>query len=413
MKIVYLHQYFVTPEMSGGTRSYEWASRLAARGHDVHVVTSLTTSGPPPDSSTHAGFQVHWISVPYDNSMSTRRRLMAFLQFALRASRRARALDPDLVFATSTPLTIVLPALVAMWRRSVPLVFEVRDLWPKIPIAMGALRNPVARAVAEELERVAYRNATRVVALSAEMAQGVRDAGYPGSAVSLVPNAADVDLFRRAGVSDQARRFRRGHAWLRDRPLVLYAGTLGRVNDVSSLTAIAASMLQLDGDVRFLVVGDGAERDAVCDEARRLGVLGTNFFMLPRVSKDFVPVLYNAATITTSLVADIPALFGNSANKVFDSFAAERPVALNADGSLGEILKTTGAGLVLSRKPEAAARQLADFLADEARQAEARAASSELGSVTFSRDILFADLERVIHEAFVEGRVKRRLARRT
>src|SRR3954471_9248097 len=233
MRIVYLHQYFRTPDMSGGTRSYEWAARLAARGHEVHVVTSDSTGDRQLPTRPLKNVQVHWISVPYDNGMSPRERLWAFLKFAALASRRARRLDPDLVVATSTPLTIILPALAAIWRRSVPLLFEVRDLWPEIPIAMGALRDPVSRDLAGQLERIAYRHATRVVALSPEMAAGVEAAGFPASAIHLVPNASDEALFRHPKLSDEASAFRDAREWLKDRPLVVYAGALGRANDVS------------------------------------------------------------------------------------------------------------------------------------------------------------------------------------
>jgi glycosyltransferase involved in cell wall biosynthesis len=413
MRVVYLHQYFVTPEMSGGTRSYEWASRLAARGHDVHVVTSDQRAGADARTTVEGGAHVHWIPVHYDNSMSVPRRMLAFLQFAVLASRAARRLRGDVVLATSTPLTIAVPALAAIWGRSTPMVFEVRDLWPDVPIAMGGLRNPLLQHAARALERAAYRHATRVVALSPEMRRGVQRAGFPVEATVLVPNASDVDLFRRPGVEEEGERLRREHAWLGDRPLVLYAGTLGRVNDVGWLVHVAAHTTDLDPEVRFLIVGGGAERDRVASLAEQLGVLGTNLFMLPSQPKGAMPALLAAASMTTSPVADIPALAGNSANKVFDGFAAGRPVALNADGSLGDLLVRTGAGLVLGRDPQVAAKQLVAFLSDPETTARARAASARLADEAFGRDVLFIEFERAITEACREGRFVRRLRPRT
>jgi glycosyltransferase involved in cell wall biosynthesis len=413
MRIVYLHQYFVTPEMPGGTRSYEWASRLAARGHDVHVVTSDQRPGARARVTVEGGAHVHWIPVPYDNSMSVPRRMLAFLQFAVLAARAARRLRGDVVLATSTPLTIAVPALAAIWGRSTPMVFEVRDLWPDVPIAMGGLRNPLLQRVARALERAAYRSATRVIALSPEMRRGVQRAGFPAEATVLVPNASDVDLFRRPGVEEEGRRLRQEHAWLGDRPLVLYAGTLGRVNDVGWLVEVAAQTADLDPEIRFLIVGTGAEWERVSSLAERLGVLGTSLFMLPSQAKEAMPALLAAASITTSPVADIPALAGNSANKVFDGFAAGRPVALNAEGSLGDLLEQTGAGLVLSRDPQVAAKQLVEFLSDPETTARARAVSARLADEAFSRDVLFCEFERAVTEACREGRVVRRLRPRT
>src|SRR5205823_13311940 len=142
MRIVYLHQYFVTPQMAGGSRSYEMARRLVAAGHDVHMVTSdrdAADAHAPWRHSVEAGIHVHWTPIAYDNRMSYGERMRAFLRFAWRAARKAVALRGDVVFATSTPLTIAIPAVYAARRLRVPMVFEVRDLWPEVPIAIGAI----------------------------------------------------------------------------------------------------------------------------------------------------------------------------------------------------------------------------------------------------------------------------------
>ena len=150
MRIVYLHKYFVTPEMPGIVRSYEMARRLVAMGHEVHMVTTdqrldaEAAKRPAWRVTNEAGIHVHWTAVPYDNTQAYGDRLRAFLTFAWRAARKAIELRGDVIFATSTPLTIAIPALLATWRTRRPLVFEVRDLWPAVPIAIGAIRKPLA-----------------------------------------------------------------------------------------------------------------------------------------------------------------------------------------------------------------------------------------------------------------------------
>ncbi len=131
MKIVYLHQYFVTPDMPGGTRSYEMGRRLVEAGHEVHMITS-DQSGRFDASegwriTEEAGIRVHWTTVPYGNEMPYGERIKAFFLFAWRSAREAARIGGDLVFATSTPLTIALPAVYAAKRCGVPMVFEVRD----------------------------------------------------------------------------------------------------------------------------------------------------------------------------------------------------------------------------------------------------------------------------------------------
>src|SRR5262249_25944568 len=145
VRIVYLHQYFVTPSMAGGTRSYEMARRLVAAGHEVHMITTdqQASAGHHQWRETvEGGIRVHWIDVAYNNNMGFARRVVGFLTFALRAAGKAFRLQGDIIFASSTPLTVAIPALLASTRARVPFVFEVRDMWPDVPIAIGAIRSP-------------------------------------------------------------------------------------------------------------------------------------------------------------------------------------------------------------------------------------------------------------------------------
>jgi glycosyltransferase involved in cell wall biosynthesis len=276
--------------MTGGTRSYEMARRLVACGHDVQMITSdrSTSGGRGWRETEEAGIHVHWLSVPYSNHMGYLQRLRAFAHFALGASRRAVEVGGDLVFATSTPLTIALPAARAKRRLGVPMVFEVRDLWPTLPIAMGALRSGAAIRAARWLERHAYSNAQHIIALSPGMKAGIVDRGVVPEAVTVVPNSCDLEAFEVS--PDVAVALRHRFEWLGSRPLVLYAGTLGRINGVEYLARIAAETISLDPEVRFVVVGSGKEEEKVRRIADELGVLGRNFFMLPPLPKTTSPL---------------------------------------------------------------------------------------------------------------------------
>lgn len=402
MRIVYLHQYFNTLSMAGGTRSYEMARRLVARGHDVHMVTSWRDQ--PPNGTRRwfrteeAGIHVHWLPVPYSNHMSNRNRIKAFARFAWSAGSKAASLDGDVIFATSTPLTIALPAVRAARRLGVPMVFEVRDLWPAVPIAMGALRHPAAVAAARWMERFAYRNAAHIVALSPDIKAGIVRSGYPAVQVTELPNASDPALFDVGPGPGQA--LRQQHTWLGDRPLVIYTGTLGPLNGVSYLVQVAAAALTLNPAVCFLVIGDGKEGPLVRRTAQDLGVLDRNFFMLRSRPKTEIPAWMSAADIAVSTVIDRRELWANSANKVFDAFAASRPVAINHEGWLAKLLRDTDAGLVLDpRDTRAAAATLVTALGNRTWLARAGAASRRLAENQFNRDRLAAQLERVLTQA--------------
>jgi len=378
----------------GGIRSYEMARRLVAWGHEVHMVTSDQT-GTQSDrwrETNEDGIHVHWLRVEYNNSMGFSRRILAFLKFAILSARKAKSIDGDVVFATSTPLTIALPAVWAAKRRNRPMVFEVRDLWPEIPIAIGAIKSKPMIAAAKWLERFAYRNSAAVVALSPGMRDGVVAAGYPAEKVVIIPNAADLDFF--AVPEESAQHFRSQFDWLQDRPLVVYSGTFGFMNGVPYLARLAAEVRKLNPDIRFLAIGSGREHDRIIDTATKLGVLNETFFVLDRVKKADMPSIYRAANLVTSLFINLPEMQANSANKFFDGLAAGTPIAINYGGWHAELLEQTGAGIHLP--PEdyaAAAAKLVSHLSDPQWLEQAGRRSRQLAEERFARDDLTRKLE--------------------
>lgn len=403
MRIVYIHQYYCNPGMAGGIRSYEQARRLVARGHTVDVITTDITPGSRElgwRTTVDDGITVHWFRVPYHNNMSFSRRIRAFAEFMLVATAKAARLRADLVFATSTPLTVAVPGVIAARLRRVPFVFEVRDLWPEVPIEMGALRNPVLRGLAGGLADFAYRNATEVIALSPGMADGVV-ARRPGTPTTVIPNAADLDLF--AVDPERVRAFRAAHDWLGDRPLLVYTGALGVVNGVEYLVRAMHEATQVDPDLRFLIVGHGKEWEPTKALAAELQLLDKNVHMWEKVPKSELPVILGAATMSSSTVRPIPGLWNNSANKFFDALAASRPIAINHGGWMADLLRESGAGLVLDPADTTkAGAELATHLRDEAWLNRARDAAHRLAVEQFSRDLLFEKFEAVLHRAVPE-----------
>ena len=390
--------------MSGGTRSYEMARRLVDWGHEVHVVTSWRKSSQHVDwfEENIDGIHVHWLPVPYDNAMDFLQRVKAFFRFALKAGRRATNLGGDIVFATSTPLTIALPGTWTAWRLNVPMVFEVRDLWPDVPIAMGYLRNPVIRKAAQWLERFAYSHSARVVALSEGMADGVVQSGYPRDRVTVIPNSSDLLLF--AGSAEGAARFRNAHPELGTGPIVLYPGTLGKANGVAYLVRLAKGVITHRHDIRFVVIGEGAEAGLVEETARALRVLGVNFFQYPAMPKKELVDAFSAASMVISLFIDEPALRANSANKFFDALASGTAVAINYQGWQKDLLEETGAGIAIGPDPDAAVAPLLELLNSPQRLSDCGARARKLAEERFDRDKLARQLEQVLLDAVSDAK---------
>ena len=206
MKIIYIHQYFKTPNESGGTRSYWIATELVKCNHKVVVITSKNDMDVSVKKEIINNIVIIYLNVPYSNEMGFIMRLRSFLVFMLKSCYYTlKEKGVNLVFATSTPLTVGVPALIMKWFKKIPYVFEVRDLWPEVPIQMGALNNPLLKRGATLLEKIIYKNSSHIIALSPGMREGVLKYVKNKKKVSLIPNMSKVDVFYPRVVSDKEK----------------------------------------------------------------------------------------------------------------------------------------------------------------------------------------------------------------
>ena len=377
MRILYLHQFFITRAGGGGTRSYEFARRFVERGHRVRMVTAGE------GTRTVDGIEVVGVRGAYSDYMqatalSNARRMLAFGRFALGATLAAlRGPRPDVIYATSPPLTMALPALVAAARWRAPLVFEVRDLWPEAPIQMGALRSRPAQRLARAVERFVYARSTRLIALS----PGIRSA-LPQDRTELVPNSADLDLFEPGSLGEPSGELDGGF-------LISYFGAMGEANDLTA----AVEAARLLPEVRFVLMGDGKRRA----ELERSAPPNVEF---RRGTKTDVARLAAESAACLTLFKDVPVLATNSPNKLFDTFAAGRPAIVNMDGWMRELVEQNEAGLYVRAGD---ARDLADkiaWLRDNPEEAVRMGGNARaLAEREFSRDELAARALAVLEEA--------------
>jgi len=387
MRILYLHQFFITRAGVGGTRSYEFARRFAARGHAVRMVTA--------GGGRRSVDGIHVVGVPGGyadyvgaTSLAYPRRMLAFGAFALSATAAAlRGPRPDVIYASSPPLTIALPALAAAARWRAPVVFEVRDLWPEAPIQMGALRNPLLRRLARELETLVYRRSTRIIALSPGIRDGVVSAGADPERVVLVPNASDLELFS-AELDRDAERRRLG---LGNGAVCSYFGTMGEANDLGQVIEAARFV----PDVTFVLLGGGKRRREL--ESRAPANVR---FLDPVPDKTSVARLAAASDACLTIFKDVPVLATNSPNKLFDTFAAGRPAIVNTEGWMRELVERNEAGLFVRPGD---ARDLADqvsWLRDNPGEAERLGRNARaLAEREFDRDALAARALAVLEDA--------------
>ncbi len=349
MKLIYLHQYFKFPDETGGTRSYDLATSFVKKGIKVVVVTATSDINHKSKKKWKVlerdGLLVNYIYLPYGNHLSYFQRSFVFFKFLWFSTFRLLKLKGDFVLATSTPLTIGIPALFKKWFGKTPYIFEVRDVWPEAVIAIGAIRNKMMQKLLYLLERVVYKNASAVVPLSTDMQKSIvnRYPQFTDKSSVVIENISEINRFQ--NIEDEIDL--ENITGFKPRFSVLYAGTFGKVNGIDRVIDLAQKTLLIDNRLIYILIGAGAEKENVIQLAKDTGVYGKNVFILDSISKNELPKWYNTVSMGSSFVIDIKELWANSANKFFDTLAAGRPILINHDGWQAKIIKDYNIGFVL------------------------------------------------------------------
>lgn len=346
------------------------------------------------------GVQVIAIKNKYSNYMGFVRRVVSFFLFVLHSSLIGLSLPrPDLVLATSTPLTVAVPALLMKKLKRVPYVFEVRDLWPEAPIQIGAIRSPLLIFLLRRLEKIAYEEAEHVVALSPGMAEGVRQAGIRPDKVTVIPNCCDLDLFSpeavdQSSVADFIRRNDLG-----GKLLITHGGAMGIANGLEYVLEAARLLEDMrETSIVFLLAGDGKTKPQLEAYTRKHALSNVRFTgSIPRKE---MPVLLAASDMTITSFADLPILATNSPNKFFDSLAAARPVIVNSAGWTKDIVEKHGVGFYVDpKKPEDLANLLQEVKNGRHDLTRMGRSARALAQDAFERIKLAIQLEDVLENA--------------
>ena len=353
MHILYIHQHFATPAGSTGTRSYEFARRWVKAGHKVTLIAGhydiggLQVSGALYRKQNIEGINVVVVGTKYSNKQSHLRRITSFLSFCLLSIYAGlRTKGVDIIYASSTPLTVGIPALVIKWAKHIPFVFEVRDQWPEIPIELNIITNRFLIKILLWLEKTIYRNCSSIIALSPGQADGIRKVLTPDSRnrglteekpITVIPNSCDIDMFR-PDIDGSAIRQKRDWG---DKLVLLHTGAMGKVNGLDFVIE-AAERLKEHSDIIFVLIGDGNQKPFLESRVKELGL--TNVEILSSVPKQELPEFYAAADMGLVIIGNFPIIEHNSANKFFDSLSAGKPVLLNYSGWQRKILEGDEAG---------------------------------------------------------------------
>jgi glycosyltransferase involved in cell wall biosynthesis len=351
MRILFLSQYFPPEPGAPAARVSELASAWVKAGHDVTVLTAMPnhpTGVVPPEyrgkpivREDAGGVKVvrTWIYAAPNKGRV--RRSLAYASYATSAAfwGQLHTSRPDVVVATSPQLLCAAAGFAAAARYRVPFVFEVRDLWPESIVAVGALpeHHPVIRGLTV-LEESLYRAASAIVVVTEAFRERLIARGQPAGKLHVVKNGVDLGRFRPA---PRETPLRAQLGW-QDKFVVGYAGTHGMAHGLDAVLD-TAKRLASRGDVRFLFVGEGAERTRLEARVEREGI--RNVSMLGVLPRDRMNEVY--ATLDLALVSlRKTELFTTVLpSKIFEIAGMARPILLSVDGEARAVVEASGGGV--------------------------------------------------------------------
>jgi len=421
VKILYYHQYFSTPAGAAGTRSYALARSLVNSGHQVqmvclrHALTHTGLRGPFANGQRRGlvdGIEVVEFDLPYSNYAGLLERALVFLRYSCQSLQLALRSDADLLFATTTPLTAGIPGIAARWLRGTPFVFEVRDLWPELPRAMGVVRNPLVLAALSILEWLSYHSADACIGLAPGICEGIAERGISPSRITSISNACDLELFHPLpqGVAKQPQLIGGLHQSLSPGSFVAaFTGAHGLANGLDAVLDVAAALQgQGRSDIQLLFIGDGRCKPAL---ERRVASEGlSNCHFLPPIPKpQLAKILRHSVHAGLMVLNDVPAFYrGTSPNKFFDYLACGLPVVTNYPGWLAELIHEHRLGIPVSPHDPAAFVAALIKLADQPALAASMGSNARtLAESRFSRCVL-ADQWRQVLETTATRYARRR-----
>ena len=389
------------------------AQGLHTAGHDVTVLTSIPHYNPSEQVRSNKKFTASWRRLFTESLEDDVLVLRTFIPMK-RHKIWARALDylifqvlttglaifhverPDVVLVTSPPITLGLSGILVSKLRGSAFVYDVRELWPDVPVRMGMFRHPFIVHLVYLLETFVYQNAAAISTIARTFQDTLAKRGVPRRKLYLTPNFVDLDFIRPASKDNE---FSREHG-LNGSFVVLYAGNVGLTQGLEILIDVAED-LEDDRNIQFLVVGDGAGRTSLEEMISKSHL--RNVRLMPFQPADRVNEMYAAADVCIA-----PMLRGFSydtvPSKIYTAMAAGRPVVGSAepDTETACLLREANSGTcVLPEAPAALAASICALRDNPERAARLGANGRQWVVDNYSREAVVASYDKMVRDVVI------------
>ena len=343
MKILIIAQYYNPDITAAASRITETADLLCETGHNVTVVTAT------PHKSNVSDYDVY-----DENALATILRVKVgagpqqgawglikqYLGFSigalLKVVRNLRVISPDIIWISSPPLPVTMASLVLRFFFRVPVVLDIRDIWPESAVNIGKIkRGSLLERLGKKLERLSYNHAEEITCVSSNMKDYLDE--RTSNKVTTIYNSV--------GRLQMEKLYRSSP----DPDIFCYAGNVGHAQDMEILIR-SFSLARQDHAMTastLYIVGDGAVLNDVKSLASELNLMNCIKFFGALPKEVALDKMHEAGCLLLPL-KDAPAFRITVPSKVFDYMSMSRPILANISGEGATIVDRCAANEVVS-----------------------------------------------------------------
>lgn len=359
MNILLIHQYFLDKGESGGSRFNEMTKVWREQGHNVTVLAGMIAGMTENTLKKEKykgkfvlkeinddGVVIYRCHVSEAYNLNFLGRLWAYISFVFSSIWAGifKAKDKyDVVLVTSPPLFVGITGLILKWIKGIPLVFEIRDLWPESAIDTGVLTNKMIIKFAYWFEAYVYKKASLINTLTpAFQKKLVQNKGISSDKVIMIPNASDFSLSERLLATFDSQIFRKEMNW-EDKFVITYMGAHGIANHL--IQVIDTASLLTDTNAHFVLIGDGMQKASLIEEVEKRGLKNVQF--ISSVPKEEVFKYILASDMGTSVLKKVDTFKTIYSNKTFDYMSCKKPILMVIDGVSRELVEVANCGVYI------------------------------------------------------------------
>ena len=338
------------------TRTYEHCRQWVKDGHTVTVITCAPNH---PQGNVYDGYRNQWYQSETTDGITVVRvwtfitanegffkRTLNYISYMCSAIVASLVLPKaDVVLSTSPQFFNGLAGYFVSKLKRIPWVLEIRDLWPESIVAVGAIKNSAIITMLEWVEQFAYRHADRIVPVTDSFKTYMVNKGIEAEKIVVVKNGVDLAQYAPCEGASQLA----DDLGIQGRFVVSYFGTHGMAHHLETIFH-AAERLRNAKNIVFLMVGDGAERQALV-KIRDKMALG-NVMMLDQQPKSRMRELWALSDISLVLLKKSDLFKTVIPSKIFESLAMAKPIILGVEGESADLIQEAQAGMCI--EPEEA-----------------------------------------------------------